>query len=195
MAFEVGDEVIVRKTLRAKKMGFGLTMKVGTKGVCTEKGSWQHKEKIIVYYEFVFTWGTILGAASNSYQRRIGEDEASEKLVKIGKENRQQSQFAPINDTFEPATRSSADKYELTIVSYGQITKEVDLRCAIELILADAYYPGGEDIRRLEGFEISDAIRSKTPLALGRFPLEMSRNAKKEMETLGGQVTLVLVKV
>ena len=192
MTFEIGDEVIVRKAFH-HSFGPKMRVQIGEKGVCTNKSSMQDKGKIKIYYEFVFTSTPHFGT-TNSQRLRVKGDVAHEKLVKIGAESRQQPQATPTHATTNPAPGISGDKYELTIVSYGQKTPEVDFRSAIEIILADAYYPGGEEIRRLEGHEISDAIRSKTPLGLGRFPIEMSRNAKKEIETLGGQVTLVLVK-
>ena len=193
MSFEIGEEVIVRKAF-GSSLGFKIRVKIGEKGVCTNKASSQNKEVTQVYYEFVFTSTEGFGT-TRSQRIRISEDDALKKLVKIGVEKIQQSQPTPIHATTNPSPGVSSDRYEMTIVSYGQRTPEVDFRSAIEVILADAYYPGGEEIRRLEGHEISDAIRSKKPLSLGRFPLEMSRNAKKEIESLGGHVTLVLVKV
>lgn len=194
MTFEIGDEVIARKAF-GSSLGFKMRVKVGEKGVCTDSGFVHDKDEIKVYYEFVFTSTGGRGSFGNtSSQRiRISEGEAHEKLVKIGAESRQQPQAIPTHATTNSATEVSGARYELTIVSYGQRTPEVDFRSAIEIILANAFYPGGEEIRRLEGNEISDAIRSKRPLGLGRFPLEMSRSAKNEIETLGGQVTLVLV--
>jgi len=115
MTFEIGDEVIVRKAF-GSSLGFKMRVKIGEKGVCTDKISRQDKEMTQVYYEFVFTSTPHFGT-TNSQRMRISKNVALEKLVKIGVDNRQQPQPTPIHATTNPSPGDSADCYPVLLLS------------------------------------------------------------------------------